>query len=206
MNKRIAATIFVGMILFAIGVVVPRWRGRPAPPVAGQPAIATNPSPEVSLTATNEPAVRPSLAQPPQERRLSQLQMMKDSLGLSDEQVKKLQPVLKEQQDKLNALRRDTSLSRKDRVAKLRELQQGTGSKIKAQLTPQQAEKWQQVRANPGRFMQQSGQPVARTNTFSIAPQGARPQPALPAWQSRPSQARQPPQPAQPLEQKGTSP
>lgn len=117
------------------------------------------------------------------------LEMMKQSLSLSDEQARKLEPVLKEQQEKINTLRRDTSLSRKDRVAKLKAIQQGTDAKIKAQLTPAQAEKWQQVRANPGRFVQQQGQNSARTNAFSIGPQGGRAQPALPTWQSRPSAA-----------------
>ncbi len=99
--------------------------------------------------------------------------MLRQSLDLSDAQAKELEPVLKEQQDKLNALRRDTSLSRREGVARLKEIQQTADSKIKVQLTPEQAEKWQQVRANPSRLMGQHGQSTARTNGFTLAPNGA---------------------------------
>lgn len=117
------------------------------------------------------------------------LAMMKQSLSLSDEQAKKLEPMLKEQQDKLNALRRDTSLSRKDRMVKLKELQNGADSKIRAHLTPEQAEKWQQLRQG----FQRQGQGAGKTNVFSVSPQ-----PGLPAWSTRSQQRQQPqPQPAQ---------
>jgi periplasmic protein CpxP/Spy len=92
---------------------------------------------------TNQPAVPPGLAARGQRGAMDPLQMMKQYLGLSDEQANKLEPVLKEQQDKLNALRRNTSLSRQERLAKLRELQKVTDDKIKAVLTPTQADKWQ---------------------------------------------------------------
>jgi periplasmic protein CpxP/Spy len=71
------------------------------------------------------------------------LGMMKRSLGLNDEQAKKLGPMLQERQNQMNALRRNTSLSRQERLAKLREIEKATDDKIKAVLTPAQADKWQ---------------------------------------------------------------
>ena len=126
------------------------------------------------------------------------LEMMKESLDLSDEQAKKLEPVLKEQRDQINALRRDTSLSRKDRVAKLKELQQGIDAKIKAHLTSGQAEKWQKMRRGQGQTSQAQGQGFAKTNIFSLGPQAGKAQQGLPTWRDRIPQPQQPqPQPSQ---------
>jgi len=117
---------------------------------------------------------------------------------LSDEQAKKLEPVLKEQQEKLEALRRETSLSRKERVAKLREIQQATDARIKAHLTPEQAEKWQNTRLGQGPFVQRQGQPAGKAGSLSLAPQPAGGQQSLPKWQTgAPHAPQRQPQPAQ---------
>ncbi len=131
------------------------------------------------------------------------LGIMQSSISLSDEQVRKLEPVFKEKEDKINALRRDVSLSRKAKVAKLKEIQQGTDAKIKAHLTPEQADKWQKLRHGQGPVFRQQGQSVGRTNAFSIGPQGGSARQGVPTWSThtqRPPQAQaQPatPQPAQ---------
>jgi hypothetical protein len=158
--------------------------------------------PTASAQSTNQLTVRPALVAKSQRGAMGPLEMMKQSLNLSDEQAKKLEPVLKEQQEKLSALRRDTTLSRKDRVAKLKELQQGTDIKIKAQLAPEQAEKWQKMRLGQGQTFQVQGQSSAETNMFSLRPQVEKGQQGLPTWRSRipQLQAAQPPsaQPAVP--------
>ncbi len=135
--------------------------------------------------STNQSTISPALAASRQRSAMGPLEMMKQSLNLSDEQAKKLEPVLKEQQEKLNALRRDTSLSRKDRVAKLKQLQQGTDTKIKAQLAPEQADKWQKMRLGQAHAFQVQGQGFAKTNMFSRGPQMGNPQQSSPTWQSR---------------------
>ncbi len=123
---------------------------------------------------------------------------MQDLLGLSDEQAQKLEPVLKEQQKKLEALRRETSLSRKERVAKLREIQQAADAKINAHLTPEQAEKWQSTRLGERPCVQRQGQPAGKAGSLSLAPQAAGGRQNLPKWQTGAPQAPQPqPQPAQ---------
>jgi hypothetical protein len=135
--------------------------------------------------STNQSTVRPEVAAKGQRGAMGPVEMMKQSLNLSDEQAKKLEPVLKEQQKKLNALRRDTSLSRKDRVAKLKELQQGTDAKIKPLLTAEQTEKWQKMRLGQGQAFQVRGQGSAKTNLFSLRPQAEKGQQGLPTWQGR---------------------
>lgn len=96
-----------------------------------------------SAQTTNQPVIGPSLVAKGQRGATGPLEMMKRSLSLTDEQTKKLEPVLQEHQSKVNALRRDTTLSRQQRVAKFRQLQKATDDKITAQLTPEKAAKWQ---------------------------------------------------------------
>ena len=154
--------------------------------------------PTASAQSTNQPTMRPALAARGQRGAIGPMEMMKQLLNLSDDQAKELEPVLKEQQEKLSALRRDTSLSRKDRVAKLKELQQGADTKIKAHLTPEQAEKWQKTRLGQGPAFQVQGQGSAKTNMFSLGPQAGKAQQGLPTWRSRIPQPQQTqPQPSQ---------
>lgn len=76
------------------------------------------------------------------------IRLMRESLNLSDQQIQKLEPVLNEQQVRMTAVRRDTSLSRQERVAKLREIGKTESAKLKTLLTPEQLEKWQRMRTN----------------------------------------------------------
>ena len=131
------------------------------------------------------------------------LGIMKRSLSLNDDQTSKLEPVLKEQRDKINALRRNTVLSRQERVAKLREIQQGTDSKIKAVLTPEEAEQWHRARASQRLFLGQPGQGASRATPLSVAPQGDKAPPLGPNPQSGSPQPEQAPSQA-PAAQTGT--
>ena len=131
-------------------------------PIFGALAVSTLLGLGAPARLTNMPNMRRAETPGTQRGAVGPLQMMKQSLSLSDEQARKLEPVFKEQQDKLNALRRDSSLSRKDRVARLREIQQGTDATIKAQLRAQPAEKWQQVSAHPGQVVPQQEPDAAR--------------------------------------------
>jgi hypothetical protein len=156
-------------------------------------------SPFTSGQITNQAARRNAIGRQDSPLGRRPLDIMKSSISLSDEQVRKLEPVFKEQQDKMNALRRDASLSRKDRMVKLKEIQQGTDSKIKAQLAPEQAEKWQKMRVGQGQPLQVQGQGPAMANTFSPGLQAEKGQQGLATRRNRIPQPQQPQQ--QPPEQ-----
>jgi hypothetical protein len=68
--------------------------------------------------------------------------MMKTALSLSDEQVQRIAPMMKERQAKLQALRKDGTLSRHDRAARIRAIREASQAKVNAVLTPEQARKW----------------------------------------------------------------
>src|SRR5439155_14307265 len=60
------------------------------------------------------------------------LQMMQQSLNLTDEQVQKLEPVMKAQQAKVAALRSDSTLSRQERAAKFKQIGKEGNAKFNA--------------------------------------------------------------------------
>jgi hypothetical protein len=165
---------------------------------AGQPEPG---SPFVSGQITNKAARREAAGRQGSPLDRGPLGIMKSSVSLSDEQVRKLEPVFKEQQDKINALRRDASLSRKDRVGKWKEIQQGTDAKIKPLLTAEQAEKWQKTRLTQQPSVQQQGQAATNASPYSVWGQAEKGQQPKPNWQSRIQQPQQPqPQPQSPQE------
>ena len=68
-------------------------------------------------------------------------------LNLTEEQKTKLKPILQADMQQLKAVRDDTSLSRREKLRKMRSVQQEFAPQIKAILTPEQAAKWQELRA-----------------------------------------------------------
>ena len=88
-----------------------------------------------------------------------QLKRITEELKLTDEQAAKLKPILKEEIDKLRALRQDTSLSRQDRAAKTKEIRDAVTGKVKPILTADQVEKWNKFREQGQRQGRRRQQP-----------------------------------------------
>ena len=73
------------------------------------------------------------------ERRLA---MMKDQLGLSDDQTAKVKAIMDESRGKMEGVRADTSLAPEDRRAKMGAINQDETSRIRALLTADQQTKY----------------------------------------------------------------
>src|SRR5258706_16095104 len=72
----------------------------------------------------------------------SQAQAGEDNpLNLTDEQKTKLRPILAEENQQLETLRNDTSMTQEQKMSKANEIRQTAGPKIKAILTPEQLQK-----------------------------------------------------------------
>lgn len=78
----------------------------------------------------------------PGGQRGDRLAMMKETLGLTPEQVEKLKPIFARDADKLKAIREDAALTAEEKREKARAIYEGSVEEIKAVLTPDQAEKW----------------------------------------------------------------
>ncbi len=69
-----------------------------------------------------------------------------EELKLTDAQKQKLQPVLREEGEKMRELQADTSLSREEKLAKFQALRAAAAGKFKAILTPEQQAQWETIR------------------------------------------------------------
>lgn len=69
------------------------------------------------------------------------LEMMKEQLGLTPEQVEKLKPIFAKDAEQYKALREDAALSREQKGEKMRAIFQASREQIQAILTPGQVEK-----------------------------------------------------------------
>jgi len=93
----------------------------PSQTVPGQPGVA-------SEAAPTHPQ---SQAQPGDD----------NPLNLTDEQKAKLRPILAEENQQLDTLRNDTSMTQEQKIAKANEVRQNASPKIKAILTQEQLQK-----------------------------------------------------------------
>jgi hypothetical protein len=69
-------------------------------------------------------------------------------LSLTSDQQSKVQGILQQQQASMRNLRQDSSLSPQDRRAKMMDMRSTTDSQIRALLTGDQQQKWDQMQKN----------------------------------------------------------
>jgi periplasmic protein CpxP/Spy len=69
-------------------------------------------------------------------------------LGLSNDQVAQLTPILTDRRQQMQSLRADTSLTQQDRRAKARVIMQDSNSKIESLLNDTQKQQYEQMLAN----------------------------------------------------------
>ena len=102
--------------------------------------------------------------------RMGPARVVRRAQGLGENEAKELEPFLREQQDKMFALRTNTALSRRDRAARMKETRESTDAELKQHLTPEQAEKWKTMRGRH-QFLQPTT--AAATNRFATPEQVA---------------------------------
>jgi len=78
------------------------------------------------------------------------LQMMTKQLNLTADQQQKIKPLLESQNQQMQALRADTSLSSEDRMSKMMQIRQSTNDQIKSSLNPDQQQKFEQMMSRQG--------------------------------------------------------
>jgi Spy/CpxP family protein refolding chaperone len=83
----------------------------------------------------------------PGGRRGPTIEMLAEQLGLSAEQKEKIAPIMKQQREDEQAIRKDDSLSREQKMEKAKAAREETQKAITALLTPDQAKKFAEMRA-----------------------------------------------------------
>jgi Spy/CpxP family protein refolding chaperone len=81
-------------------------------------------------------------------------------LNLTDEEKPKVEPIWTEYTKQAAEIRKDTSLSREDKMAKTKSLREDTAAKLKDILTPEQFTKFQKL-LTPGRRPAPAAAPAA---------------------------------------------
>ncbi len=109
----------------------------------------------VSLTlssASLQAATSPSLAKPTGDpaAKIAQvkehLKGVANELGLTDEQKVQLREIFRAERQKLQDLRQDSTLNRREKLQKLRALRDEVQAKVKSVLTAEQWELWLKLR------------------------------------------------------------
>ena len=130
-----------------------------------QPAAAPSQSPQQeqpSQASPSQSAPAPSApSQSGQSGSASQSSQGADDnpLGLTEEQKTKLRPIIADENQQMEAVRNDSSLSTEQKVAKANQIRETASPKIRAVLTPEQLQKLadlQKARQQQGGSSQQS--------------------------------------------------
>jgi hypothetical protein len=87
------------------------------------------------------PATR-SQAQSPAQK----LQQLSHALGLSPAQKEQLLPILEAEGPKIQAIQTNPSLTNKQKLLQMREIHQQTDPQVRAILSPQQYQMWENIR------------------------------------------------------------
>ena len=141
-------------------------------PAAAQ-SSATNP-PSQSAPAQNTPSQPPSMQQNAPSTaspNSAQAQANEDNpLNLTDEQKTKLRPIIADENQQMEALRNDTSLSQSQKIDKANQIRAQASPKIKAILTPEQLQKLAQLQQDRARQQQQDSQPATPPSNSQAPP------------------------------------
>jgi protein CpxP len=131
-------------------------------PAAAQ-SSATNPSSQSAPTQA-APAPPSSTQQSPPSTaspNSAQSQANEDNpLSLTDDQKAKLRPIIADENQQMEALRNDNSMSQAQKIDKANQIRAQASPKIKAVLTPEQLQKLAQLQQDRARQQQQESQPA----------------------------------------------
>lgn len=131
-------------------------------PAAAQ-SSATNPSSQ-SAPAQAAPAPPSSMQQNAPSTTTpnsAQAQANEDNpLNLTDEQKAKLRPIIADENQQMEAVRNDNSMSQAQKIDKANQIRAQASPKIKAVLTPEQLQKLAQMQQDRVRQQQQESQPA----------------------------------------------
>jgi periplasmic protein CpxP/Spy len=110
-------------------------------------------------TSVQPPAQRPAHVPNPRH----QAKKMAKALGLTPDQVSKIEPILADRDQQVQTLRADSTLAPSDRKAKLHGIRQDSDSRIEAILNDTQKQQYEQIKQS--RKANRHQQPAAPANT-----------------------------------------
>lgn len=139
---------------------------------ASAQSTTTSPSPSTPSQAApaqpqNSPSQNGAASQPSQQSNAqSSSQANQDNpLNLTEDQKTKLRPIIMDENQQIEALRNDTTMTQDQKIAKANQIRSEASPKIKAILTPEQLQKLAELqRERTGQQQQQNSQPAPPSN------------------------------------------
>ncbi len=122
-----------------------------------------------ALLAQDQSAPPPASAQSPAPRPAHvpnprhQAKKMAKELGLTPDQVSKIEPILADRDQQVQGLRSDTTLAPSDRKAKMHGIRQDSDTRIEAVLTDTQKQQYEQIKQARRAGKHQQPAPPANT-------------------------------------------
>lgn len=97
--------------------------------------------------STNMPAATPSTNAPPHHMmgRGMSMERVAQALNLTDDQKAEVAPILDDQRKKMHDIFQDNTLSRADKMAKIKQIHEDTAAQLKPILTGEQFQKWEKM-------------------------------------------------------------
>jgi periplasmic protein CpxP/Spy len=86
-----------------------------------------------------------------------QLQRLSETLSLTDDQKGQIRPILEDRHQKMQSIRSESSLSRQERISKMRSIFEESDNKIRAVLNDDQKQKFDEMRQQRRERMQKRG-------------------------------------------------
>jgi len=126
--------------------------------LSGNALLAQDQSASPPVSAQS-PAPRPAHVPNPRH----QAKKMAKQLGLTPDQVSKIEPILADRDQQVQGLRSDTTLAPSDKKAKMHGIRQDSDSRIEAILTDTQKQQYEQIKQT--RKANKHQQPAAPANT-----------------------------------------
>jgi periplasmic protein CpxP/Spy len=157
--QRKYLSIAIGLFLSAgLAIAQAPARNQPDQPAAAQDAQQQPLAGENAPPMQQQPGRRPHAHNPARvAHRLGR------QLGLSQEQVQQIRPIIANRQQQMASLRADSTLTQEDRRAKARGIMQDSRNQIEALLTDTQKQQYEQMLAQRrSQRMQRNSQPQAQ--------------------------------------------
>ena len=104
-----------------------------------------------ALQAQDTNSAPPAADSPKPVRARPGFDMIAKQLNLTDDQKPKVKPIVDDMMSKMREVRSDQSLSQQDKRAKMKEIRDTAGTKLKEILTPEQYDKWAKMGPRPPR-------------------------------------------------------
>lgn len=106
----------------------------------------------VCAQAPVPPPVQSEAGKPDKAGRKEKFEKLKTDLALTDDQARKVQDLMMEQREKMKGMKDDTTLSKEQKMEKMKAGRAEVDAKISAILTPEQKTKWDQMKKDrPGK-------------------------------------------------------